>query len=37
MTEPDMQVATMDRYIIATEAIMATEIAIATVIAGCPG
>ena len=34
---PDMQVATMDRYITATEAIMATEIAATTVITGCPG
>jgi hypothetical protein len=32
-----MQVVTMDRYITATEAIMATEIAATTVIIGCRG
>jgi len=37
MLEPDMRVATMDRYITATEAIVATADAEATVIAGCPG
>src|SRR5579862_88780 len=37
MLEPDTQVATMDRYIIATEAILATEIADIIVTGGCRG
>jgi hypothetical protein len=37
MSEPDTRVATMDRYITATQAVLATEIAAATVMVGCPG
>jgi hypothetical protein len=37
MLASDMRVATMDRYITATEAIVATADAEATVIAGRPG
>jgi hypothetical protein len=37
MLEPDMRAAIMDRYITATEVIVATADAEATVIAGCPG
>ena len=37
MVESDMRVATTDRYITDTEAIMATAVAEAAVIAGNPG
>ena len=37
MLEPDMRAAITDRYITASRAILATEIAAATVMAGCPG